>query len=143
MDGRDMEHLAAHVDVLPTLADLCGLRRAGNRPLDGASFGAALRGTGPAPRERTLFVHSQRIEHPRVELGTARVASSLAHLIHDRCQQSSTLLFSGLRLVRFVGHDQSASRSMVQQCWADGVSDRIEPMLGSGRKVVQPLSPRS
>jgi len=63
--GRDVDALSAHVDVLPTLAELCGLRRTGERPLDGASFADALRGTGPAPEDRTLFVHSQRIEHPR------------------------------------------------------------------------------
>ena len=63
--GRDVDALAAHVDVLPTLAELCGLSRAGTRPLDGASFAAALRGTGSPPTGRTLFVHSQRVEHPR------------------------------------------------------------------------------
>jgi arylsulfatase A-like enzyme len=63
--GRDIDALAAHVDVLPTLAELCDLRPAAERPLDGASFASALLGTGPAPTERTLFVHSQRIEHPQ------------------------------------------------------------------------------
>ncbi len=63
--GRDVDELSAHVDVLPTLTELCGLQRAGTRPLDGASFAPALRGTGPAPGERTLVVPSQRIEHPR------------------------------------------------------------------------------
>jgi arylsulfatase A-like enzyme len=63
--GRDVEALSAHIDLLPTLSELCELRRVGERPLDGASFAAALRGTGPAPSGRTLFVHSQRIEFPR------------------------------------------------------------------------------
>ncbi|MCP3915232.1 MAG: arylsulfatase [bacterium] len=63
--GRDVDALSAHIDVLPTLSALCGLERAGERPLDGASLAGALRGTAPAPRDRTLFVHSQRIELPR------------------------------------------------------------------------------
>jgi len=63
--GRDIDALAAHVDVLPTLTELCGLRHSGSRPLDGASFAAALQGKGTPPRGRTLFVHSQRIEYPR------------------------------------------------------------------------------
>lgn len=63
--GRDVGELAAHVDVLPTLVDLCDLEIAPTRPLDGASFAQALRGTGDAPQDRTLFVHSQRIEHPK------------------------------------------------------------------------------
>jgi arylsulfatase A-like enzyme len=63
--GRDVDALAAHVDVLPTLVELCGLEDTTQRPLDGASFASALRGDGPAPSERTLFVHSQRVERPR------------------------------------------------------------------------------
>ncbi|MEM6570260.1 MAG: arylsulfatase [Planctomycetota bacterium] len=63
--GRDIEALAAHVDVLPTLVELCGLEDTTERPLDGSSFSAALRGDGEAPANRTLIVHSQRVEHPR------------------------------------------------------------------------------
>ena len=63
--GRDVDSLAAHIDVLPTLVDLCGLRRSSDRPIDGASFASALRGDGDPPDDRTLLVHSQRVEHPR------------------------------------------------------------------------------
>jgi len=63
--GRDVDALTAHVDLLPTLVELCGLERTGARPLDGVSLADALRGTGSAPAERTLFVHSQRVERPR------------------------------------------------------------------------------
>ncbi|MFN3242852.1 MAG: arylsulfatase [Planctomycetota bacterium] len=63
--GRDIAALAAHVDVMPTLTELCGLEAKPETDGDGASFAAALRGTGPAPEGRTLFVHSQRVEHPR------------------------------------------------------------------------------
>ncbi len=63
--GRDVDALAAHVDLWPTLAELCGLDASPPRPLDGASFASALRGDGPPPDDRTLFVHSQRIELPK------------------------------------------------------------------------------
>ncbi|MGK0220705.1 MAG: arylsulfatase A-like enzyme [Planctomycetota bacterium] len=63
--GRDVGALAAHVDVMPTLAELCGLPRVGARPIDGRSFAGALRGTEAPPEGRTLFVHSQRVEYPR------------------------------------------------------------------------------
>ena len=62
--GCDVERLAAHVDVLPTLADLCGLKTDRRVPLDGTSLASALRDANVAWPERTLFVHSQRIEHP-------------------------------------------------------------------------------
>ena len=64
--GRDIGALAAHVDVMPTLTELCGLKPEPAAPGDGASFAGALRGAEPAPLYgRTLFVHSQRVEHPR------------------------------------------------------------------------------
>ena len=62
---RDIDLLAAHVDVLPTLADLAGAAPAGQRPLDGASLAPVLRGEEHGLAQRTLFVHSQRIEYPR------------------------------------------------------------------------------
>lgn len=64
--GRKINELSAHVDVLPTLAELCSLEKRPAAQLDGASFAKALRGAGAAPKDRTLFVHSQRIEHPRM-----------------------------------------------------------------------------
>jgi len=62
--GRDVDQLTAHIDVLPTLADLCGIQRPDGPPLDGTSLVPILRGDSEALRDRTLFVHSQRIEYP-------------------------------------------------------------------------------
>lgn len=61
-EPRDVPNLAAHIDVLPTLADLAG---AGSRPdldWDGRSLAPLLR--GEAWSDRTLVVHSQRILWP-------------------------------------------------------------------------------
>jgi hypothetical protein len=63
--NREIGTLAAHIDVMPTLTELCGLETKDAAALDGVSFAGALRGTGPPPSGRTLFVHSQRVEHPR------------------------------------------------------------------------------
>lgn len=62
--ARSLDALAAHIDLFPTLSELCGLERRGARPLDGVSLAAALRGRSSAPTERTLFVHSQRVARP-------------------------------------------------------------------------------
>ena len=62
--GRDLDTLSAHIDILPTLAELCGIKRpaGGAPPIDGKSLAPLLRGKEPAWPDRTLFVHSQRIE---------------------------------------------------------------------------------
>ncbi|MCD6304363.1 MAG: arylsulfatase [Planctomycetes bacterium] len=63
--GRDADQLCAHIDVQPTLIDLCGLKRPPGPPLDGVSLRPILYGDRKALRDRILFVHSQRIAHPQ------------------------------------------------------------------------------
>ncbi|MBI1356804.1 MAG: sulfatase-like hydrolase/transferase [Acidobacteria bacterium] len=60
---RDIDTLAAHVDVLPTLAELGGAAIPAGLDLDGRSLAPLLRGKDWS--ERTLVVHSQRIDIPR------------------------------------------------------------------------------
>ena len=62
-EPRDVHGLTAHIDLLPTLLDLCGVPVETDLPLDGVSLAAALRGEEPVP-DRTLAVHSQRVEVP-------------------------------------------------------------------------------
>src|SRR5206468_3271698 len=47
----------------PTLLDLCGLKKPEKEVFDGSSLRPLLEGKGSWP-ERTLFVHSQRIDTP-------------------------------------------------------------------------------
>ena len=60
----DVDQLAAHIDVVPTLVDLIGLEKPNGQEMDGASLKAALQGDQTALEDRTLFVHSQRVEDP-------------------------------------------------------------------------------
>ena len=62
--GRDLNTLSAHIDVLPTLAELCGIKHpiAGAPAIDGKSLAPLLKGKEPAWADRTIFVHSQRLE---------------------------------------------------------------------------------
>jgi arylsulfatase A-like enzyme len=62
--GRDVDRLAAHIDVLPTLAELCQLPLPKGRQLDGTSLVPLLRGTPGNWPDRTLFAHFQREELP-------------------------------------------------------------------------------
>ncbi len=63
--GRDVDRLAAHVDVLPTLLELCGIPMPPSIAFDGTSLKPLL--AGPPPEEwpdRILVTDSQRLRHP-------------------------------------------------------------------------------
>ena len=60
----NVDRLSAHIDVLPTLIDLCGLKRPAGVKFDGASLAPLFKGSAKRWPDRTLLVHSQRIEHP-------------------------------------------------------------------------------
>ncbi len=65
--GRDVNQLTAHIDMLPTLSELCGVETPKVNPIDGKSIASLLSSpeAGKAWPERTLLVHSQRVEHPQ------------------------------------------------------------------------------
>jgi hypothetical protein len=63
-EGKDVARLAAHLDVLPTLVELCGLNHQPKNPMDGRSLAPLLRGSASEWPDRVLFVHVQREEIP-------------------------------------------------------------------------------
>ncbi len=63
--GRDITPLTAHIDLLPTLAELAGVARPDDVSWDGTSLLALLRGTAEDWPERTLVVESQRVPIPQ------------------------------------------------------------------------------
>ncbi len=66
--GRKVETIAAHIDVYPTLAELCGVPRPAGLPLDGVSLRPLLDAVSPAATAeaeaawpaRDLFTHRER-----------------------------------------------------------------------------------
>ena len=63
--GKDVVPITAHIDVLPSLIDLCGLQKPAKVVFDGKSLRPLLSDAKAADwPARTLFVHSQRIDHP-------------------------------------------------------------------------------
>ena len=62
--GKDVNNISAHIDVLPTLIELCGLEL--NKPIDfdGKSLMPLINGSDENWSERLLITDSQRVEHP-------------------------------------------------------------------------------
>ena len=57
--GRDLDSLAAHIDVLPTLAELCEIPLPNSNALDGISFAKSLRDANALPHRDHLVVQFQ------------------------------------------------------------------------------------
>ena len=66
--GLDVEPITAHVDVLPTLIDLCGLKRPKSVKFDGTSIRPLLENRASVDRggwpDRILITDSQRVKDP-------------------------------------------------------------------------------
>jgi arylsulfatase B len=60
--GRDIGALAAHIDLLPTMIDVCRLKRPGGLPMHGRSLSPLLFEKNPSWPDRTLVTDSQRLE---------------------------------------------------------------------------------
>ena len=69
--GRDVDDLAAHIDVLPTVVDLLKLKKPEGRAVDGISWRTALLGPSTPRPDRTLFAHIQRSFLPPKWTGSA------------------------------------------------------------------------
>jgi arylsulfatase A-like enzyme len=63
-NGRDVNRLTAHIDLLPTLVDLCGLKAPQGVRFDGTSIATLLRDPAAPWPDRVLFAHRQREEIP-------------------------------------------------------------------------------
>ncbi|MDA2924535.1 arylsulfatase, partial [Acidobacteria bacterium AH-259-L09] len=57
---RKIDQIAAHIDVLPTLLDLCGIDKPHDLHLDGRSLLPLLRASGTELRERRLYFQCHR-----------------------------------------------------------------------------------
>lgn len=82
--GKDMVQLAAHVDVFPTLLELCGIPLPAGLALDGTSIAPLLRGgEGGPPADRILITDSQRVYMP-VKWKQSSVMSAQWRLINGQ-----------------------------------------------------------
>lgn len=64
-EGIDFDGLTAHIDILPSLMEMCGLENASSNKLDGISLWKYIKGELKWVKgKRTLIVDSQRVEEP-------------------------------------------------------------------------------
>ncbi|MFI3249019.1 MAG: arylsulfatase [Rikenellaceae bacterium] len=62
--GRDVDRLTAHIDMLPTLAHLCGVKVTPPKPLDGENITPLLLDPLAEWEQRVLVTDSQRLQNP-------------------------------------------------------------------------------
>jgi arylsulfatase A-like enzyme len=62
--GKDINVLASHVDLLPTLSKLCGFTLSEDLDLDGIDLTEAIYGNPDAKTNRTVFVHNNQDWRP-------------------------------------------------------------------------------
>ncbi|MBT4412427.1 MAG: arylsulfatase [Bacteroidetes bacterium] len=60
--GTDISKLTAHIDLLPSLIDWCGLETPSQGDFDGISLRNLIQGNEDNWPDRTLFVHNQRVD---------------------------------------------------------------------------------
>ena len=98
--GKDITELTAHIDVLPTLAELCGIAPPNNHlPLDGKSLVPILKNEDKNWEERILFTDSQRRQVPKKWIKTAAMTNrwrlvdnnELYDMQEDPSQQNNVL----------------------------------------------------
>jgi arylsulfatase A-like enzyme len=65
--GGKIDRIAAHIDVLPTILDLCGVATGSGKPqMDGRSLAPLLRNPASPWAERTLFTQWHRGDEPQL-----------------------------------------------------------------------------
>jgi len=63
-EGRDVDTLTANIDILPTLADMCGIPGPDSSAIHGQSILALVNGDADGWPERVIVTDSQRVEMP-------------------------------------------------------------------------------
>ena len=95
--GRDLPHLSAHVDILPTLAGLCDLPLPEGLALDGRNLSNLITGKTDSLPQQSVFVHHRQdwrppdpIQQSCILQGPWRLVNgqALYHIIQDPLQQN-------------------------------------------------------
>ena len=58
--GRKVDRIAAHIDMYPTVLELCGVKAPDGPPVDGVSIAPLMKGDAAAWPDRMIFTHQTR-----------------------------------------------------------------------------------
>ena len=87
--GTKIPHIAAAIDLLPTLADMAGIPIVGNKPLDGRTLKPLLMGTAKAWPDRMIFTHQNGKVSVRTQQYRLDSAGGLFDMQADPEQQTN------------------------------------------------------
>lgn len=86
--GTKIPRISAAIDLLPTLLDLTGAQRVGDKPLDGVSLAPLLRGKTTKPTDRMIFSHWANKVSVRTQQYRFDAAGRLYDMLADPGQQT-------------------------------------------------------
>ncbi len=89
--GRDISALTAHVDMLPTLASLCGVELPKENKFDGVDFSPLLTNKEYEHNDRSIFIHHRQDSKAPMDVKGAAVAKGTWRLLDgDKLYDLST-----------------------------------------------------
>jgi len=138
--GRDVDQLTAHVDMLPTLADYCGLKVPSDRIIDGKSLRPLLEGKSDDWKERVITVHSQRVERP-IKWKQSAVMTEQWRLINGK-ELYDIVVDPGQKSDIASGHPNVVKRLTNQyDKWWESIDERFDEVvpLFVGSEVQNPV----
>jgi arylsulfatase A-like enzyme len=141
--GRDVSRLTAHVDILPTLAELCGASDKLPEGVHGKSIAALLRDPDAQWPERVIVTDSQRVEHP-VKWRKSATMSERWRLVNGT-ELYDIKVDPGQRTDVAAGHPDTVSelRARYEEWWAlvsERFDEEIPIVVGSDEEPVTCLS---
>lgn len=82
--GRDISEIASHVDLLPTLAALCGLKVPEKMTLDGVDFSSLLLKKKSSLDREPIFVHHRQDWRPPMDVAQTCIAQGKWRLLDGK-----------------------------------------------------------
>lgn len=122
--GKDIRRITAHIDIMPTLMDLCDIPVPDHLQLDGTSLIPLLTGHDQDWPDRTLFVHNQRVYDP-IKWKQTSVMTDRWRLV-DNVELYDILQDPGQQNNIINDHQETARRlSEAYNSWWDDISRKF------------------